>query len=252
MTGFAIQLHTFRNVDEPLATTIERIATTPFEGVEFAGLTDANPNRIATVLEETGLDPVGAHVRADLIEEDYDGTVETYRTLGVDRLVVPTYERSAFRSVQGVEEAATRLAGLADRLADDGFELLYHNHLFEFEALDERTAFDRFVEQLDGQVGLEIDTGLVTSGGGDPVELLGRHGSHSPLVHLTDSVPGDDDKLHVDLETGVVDVEGCVGAAIDAGSDWIIFEHGQTDVPFESAEGAAEVLARASARTDAG
>lgn len=235
----AVQLYTLRNLEESLPETIARLADTPYEGVQFARLGDATPDAVAAALDDADLDVAGAHVGVDAIEDDYEDLRETYARLACTELVVSSYEREAFETGEGARDAGEHLSALADRVAPDGFALHYHNHTFEFGS---PAAYDAFAAAADG-VGLEIDTGLANHAGVDPVSLLERYGERVSLVHLTDSRPGSDDTLHVDLGTGEVDVEGCVDAARAAGVDWLIFEHGLTDHPLDSVRDAAETLA---------
>lgn len=234
MITSAIQLYTLRDVDESIEATLERIAETNYEGVEFAGLGSQSPSAIASALEENELAVVGAHVGIDQLESAYDEVVDTYRKIGCSRFIVPSYDSDAFTTRGGVDAVAARLSELAERLDDDGFELGYHNHAFEFEDLGGETAFDRFVAQSSDLVALEIDTGLTKHAGQDPVELIRRYGNRTSLIHLTDTHSGSDSTMHVDLGVGEVDLEGCLDAARDAGIEWIVYEHGQTTDPVAS------------------
>lgn len=229
-----IQLYTLRGVDESLTATLERIADTNYQGIEFAGLGAASPEAVACTLEETGLTAVGAHVGVGEIESNYDEVVETYRALGCSRLVIPSYDEAAFTTPEGVDAAAARLSDLATRLDDDGLELAYHNHTFEFEPLDGETAFERFVERTSDLVRLEIDTGLSKHAGVDPVDLIRRYDDRTSLIHLTDTRSGFDSTFHVELGGGEVDLQACLAAAQDAGVEWAVYEHGQTTEPIES------------------
>ena len=237
MPRTAIQLFTLRGLDESLESKIERVSQTSFDGVEFAGLDGASPNAVAGVLDETGIEAAGAHVRIDQLESDYDEMIEAYGTIGCDRLVVPTYEQAAFESLDGVETAADRLSEMAATLDDDGFELLYHNHTFEFTEFSGETvsggetAFDRFVDRLDDRVKLEIDTGLARFAGVDPRRLIERYADQVGLVHVTDSRAGSESTVHVELGAGQVDLDGCMRAARDIDVDWLIYEHGRTTDP---------------------
>lgn len=226
----AIQLYTLRELDEPLTETLHRVADTVYEGVEFAGLDGESPAAVADTLADVGLDPVGAHVGLDALRTDYEATVDAYRTLGCDRLVIPSYGEEGFASESAISAAADRLSALADRLADDGFEAHYHNHTYEFARLDSvsDTAYDAFTARTDDKLGLEFDVGLARHGGVDPTTYLDRYAERISLVHLTDTVPDDDDTLHVDLGEGVVDLEACVRAAVDADAEWLVHENGLT------------------------
>lgn len=230
----AIQLFTLRDIDEPIETKIERVGETNFRGVELAGLADAPVERVSASLERSGLEVVGAHVRIDTLEDEYDSVVSTYGALDCDRLVVPTYDVEAFRSAAGIDEAAARVSEMASRLEADGFELLYHNHTFEFETVDGETAFDRFVARTDDRVKIELDTGLAKHAGADPVSLLERYADRVSLVHLTDTRQGSENSVHVELGGGEVDIEACMVATERIGNEWIIYEHGRTTDPIAS------------------
>lgn len=238
----AIQLYTLRNVGDSLRDRLERVSETRYEGVQFAGLDGASPERVAATLAETGLDAADAHISVSDLEDEYDRTIETHRALGCDRLVVAAYEREAFESRAGARAAGEHLAELAARVAEDGFSLHYHNHAFEFGRLDgDETAFEVFAEAAEG-VGFEIDTGLANYAGVAPVRLLERYGDRVDLVHLTDSRPDAWENRHCDLGTGTVDIEACVATADEIDAEWLVFEHGTTDEPVASMTNAANTL----------
>lgn len=233
MPRTAIQLFTLRDLDESLDSTLGRVAETNFEGVEFAGLDGADPDRLANRLDELGLVAVGAHVGIDTIEEEFDEVIERYRQLGCRRLVVPTYDQEAFATREGAEAAAVRLSAAASDLAAEGFDLLYHNHTFEFTDLGDCTAFDVFVDAADG-VGIELDTGLAQFAGADPERLLDRYADSVELLHATDSRAGSESTVHVELGAGQVDLDACVELVDDLGIEWAIYEHGRTSDPLAS------------------
>ena len=235
-----IQLYTLRNVEESLIDSIDRVGSTIFEGVEFAGLGDTDPGAIGRALEDANLAVAGAHVGVSDLNDDVEDILTTYETLGCRDLVIPSYDREAFETRDTARNAGQRLATLADRLGNDT-RLHYHNHTFEFTPLSTGTAFDAFAAAATG-VGLEIDTGLANHAGVDPVSIIDQYGERTRLVHLTDSRPGSTDTQHMDLGTGTVDLPGCIDACADAEVDWLIFEHGLTDDPINSMEAAADTL----------
>lgn len=232
MVRTAVQLHTLRNLEEEIDALIEWVATTPFEGVQpRAGLTPEDVPRINRALEATGLELAGAHVKFDRLVDAYDELLAIHRDIGNTDLVIGSYDAEAFVEEAGNAEAARRISELATRLADDGMQLHYHNHYFEFAPLGDGTAYDAFVDRTDDALGLEIDTGLAQFGDADPVPLFEHYGDRVSLVHVTDTIPGSNDTVHHDLGKGIVDLPACFDAALAADVDWLIFEHGRTDDP---------------------
>lgn len=235
---YGIQLYTLRDIDATLPDTIELVGESGFDGIEFAGFAGEDTAHLAEVAAEAGLDVVGAHVSYDDLAADPAGTLAPYQTLGCGRIVIPSYDRDAFASAAAAREAGERIAELVEPVEEIGGRLCYHNHTFEFEPVDDETAFDAFVAAAEG-VALEFDIGLANHGGVDPAAYLERYADRVELVHLTDSRPPDHDARHADLGTGTADLNRCLDVCEDADVAWAVFEHGLTDDPIGSMERAA-------------
>jgi len=239
MTRSAVQLYTLRNVDRPFTEVLELVADAGFDGVEFAyRVTEADTDEVLATLEETGLDVAGAHVGIDELEDDFEATVDYYDDLGVEHVVVPWLDAEHFESVESVEAAAARLAKLADDLAERGMTLHYHNHDHEYTDFDSGTGFDRFVDETD--VGIELDLGLALAAGDDVVERLRALGDRSQLVHLKDYDVSAGESVPVGR--GDLDLDGVADAVADNDSEWLIYEYEGAD-PLET-------LGRAGERTN--
>ncbi len=242
----AINLYTLRSVERPLPELLPSIADAGYAGVEFAGLSD--PKAVARSLEETGLAVAGAHVPIEDLEEDPEETVETYRTVGCTDLVVPYLPEAEFASEAAVERTASRLDGLADRLAGEGFALHYHNHDHEFtdlgtEAETEtgaRTGFEAFCGHSE-RVGIELDLGWAVAAGADPLDLLERYGDRISLVHAKDV--DRESREPVELGEGDLEVERALEEAKRCGVEWAVYEHDHPEEPMASMRHGASVLA---------
>ena len=233
----AIQLYTLRDLDDSLPNLLARVGETAFEGVEFAGLGDEEPGAVRDALDDAGLDAAGAHVGIDALEDDLDATAETYRRLDCDRVVVPYLDAAAFASRETVADTARRLQELDARLSDRGVELGYHNHDHEFATVAGDAAFELLAAETDFD--LELDVGWAAAAGHDPTDLLDRLRGRVPLVHLKD-VAGD---RPVELGEGDLDLDACVRAARDAGTEWLVYEHDEPDDAEASLSRGAETLA---------
>lgn len=242
MTRPAIQLYTLRNLDATVPELIHRVGETPLKGVEFAGLDESSPSAISTALEAAGLEPVAAHVGLDTLRRDLAGTAVTYRELGCEILIVPMVDADRFTSPDAITAFADELNAVSAALTDDGMQVGYHNHAFEFERLaDGRLAFEHLLAETSKDVIIELDVGLAAWAGADPVSLLEEYGDRIGLIHLTDSVPGEEPH-HRRYGTGMVDLHACSSAAQTVGAEWAIYEHGCPDDPMAALEEAATDL----------
>jgi len=83
-------------------------------------------------------------------------------------------------------EAVATLHAVAGALRDElGMRVVVHHHAGTF--LETPDEIDRLMADTDpGLVGLLLDTGHCVYGGGDPVDLVKRHGDRIRYVHLKD------------------------------------------------------------------
>jgi sugar phosphate isomerase/epimerase len=183
-------------------------------------------------------------VPIEVIEDDVAETVRTCTLLGTDTLVVPILDADRFADADAVAETATMLSALAERVANDGLRLAYHNHELEFVAVDgeDRFAFDQLVETTEG-VDFELDVGWAHAAGADPVALIERYGDRISRVHLKDVVvdaAAERGGRPVDLGAGDVPLVECAEAARAADVDWAVFEHDAPEDPAAFVESAGE------------
>lgn len=243
MTRLAVQTHTLRNLDVGIETKLDRIKDAGYEGAQFTpALGGTTADELVELLDERDLAVAGCHVKRRQFDDGYEAALEPYETLSVADLVISSYGRDGFETADTVEAAAADVTETAERFAEDGFDLHYHNHTYEFEPMGDRTGFDIFAAETAGHLGLEIDTGLAYRGDEDPAALIERYADRVDLVHLTDTIPGDNATAHIDLGEGEVDIAACIRATVDANVTWLIYENGRTDAPFESIEAAADLM----------
>lgn len=231
----AVQLYSFRSLDEPVTDTIARVGETNLDGVEFAGTAGKPPAQIRRELDRHHLGAAGAHVPIEAIQENLPAEAENCQTLGVETLVVPILDDAALADVSSIDETASALTSLAASVAEYGLDLCYHNHEFEFVDVDGRSAFERLVDATDG-VDFELDVGWAHAAGADPVDLLDRYADRITHVHLKDvavDAAAERGGHPVDLGTGDVPLEECATAAQEADVEWMVFEHDAPEDPVE-------------------
>ena len=250
----AINLYSVRALDAPLSEVLDRVADAGYDGVQFAGpytpidAADA-PAAIADALADRDLEATRPHVGLEALRDDYETVYSAYDPFDVDGVVIPWLEESRFESAVAVDEAATEVNALADRLAAGGWDLQYHNHAHEYAALDEAWAFDRFLENT--SVGVELDVGWALAGGDDPAQRIRDLGDRVRQVHLKDVTTTEpsgraatdyNDVEFVAIGDGDVDVRACVDAAAAVDAEWLIYEHDAPDDPGATIEHGAEFL----------
>ena len=228
MNRIALQLYTVRDLcEKDLAGSLATTAELGFEGVELHDLYGHPAAAVRRLLDENGLVACSRHALLPLIETEMEELAEELRVLGTDRLVVAWIEPPATAVAADLVQA--RILAAAERAADQGLRLGFHNHDGELAVLDDgSTLLDRLLlDAARDRLFLELDLGWVWYAGGDPLALLERAGERAPLVHVKD-LRNDGGPVHVPLGAGEVDYGGLMVAAATAGVEWLILEQDET------------------------
>jgi sugar phosphate isomerase/epimerase len=148
---------------------------------------------------------------------------ERLDVLGCDRAVVPWIPEVDRRTVDDLRGFAAELGGLASTLGDRGIRLAYHNHDFEFAALDGTTVWDVLLAELPAGVELELDVYWASVGGRDPVTEIRANADRVRLLHMKDRLGGREPH-DAPAGEGSLPFPEIVEAGRAAGVEWYIAE----------------------------
>jgi sugar phosphate isomerase/epimerase len=249
MVRTAVQLYTLRDLDESLPDILTRVNETSLDGIEFAHrFRDSDTEAIVRALDQYDFDCT-AHVGIASLETDLEGTLEPYREIGCETIVVPWLDAEHFVCLDSIDAIAARLTDLAESIADYGMDFCYHNHDHELVDVDNetehsetRTALHELVERTGDIVGFEVDTGWIAAGGTDPVAFIEMYSDRISMVHVTDSDTATG--APVEVGDGDVDVVGCLETARAADVEWLVYEHDEPTDPLSSLHHGSEFLSR--------
>jgi sugar phosphate isomerase/epimerase len=185
-----LQLYTVRGLlGRDVAGTLDAVAAAGYAEVETAGYANLDPARFAAALRNAGLAAPSAHLRLQEVEDPR--SLEAASVLGHRFLVIPVPDFRATGSLDDYRRLAERLNTAGARCAGAGIQLAYHNHDFEFAAIDGMRPFDLLLARCDpGLVKFELDLYWATRSGADPAALLRAAPQRYPLCHVKDMRPG--------------------------------------------------------------
>ncbi len=190
---------------------LDEIAASGFGGTELGdwGFLPTSPDALANELGGRGLSLVGGFVpvalaRPQEVDAGVQSALQTARLMAgvcADAVVVladdngsdpqRTHCAGRIRSDQGLDEQRmAQAAQVAQRVAlavreETGLRTVFHHHAAGFIETPDETA--RFLAHTDPSlIGLCLDTGHWTFGGGDPVEALQTHADRIWHVHFKD------------------------------------------------------------------
>ncbi len=182
----ALELYSVRHeLKKDLRGTLKAVAEMGYQGVEFAGAPEYNPQELRSLLEEFSLVCCGWHTPFDLVQDEkLEGTIAFNKAVGNSRIIVPGIPERLRRTREDWLKLAGFFNQLAGKLATHGMVTGYHNHHIEFVPLNGERPWDTFFGNTNASVIMQLDTGNAIFGGADPVALLQKYPGRAGTVHL--------------------------------------------------------------------
>lgn len=267
----ALQLYSVRDaMGADFEGTLKAVAAMGYQGVEFAGLFGHSADEVRGLCEKYGLTPISAHVPYNDMVEDTDRTMATYAAIGCKFIAIPWYNWSfgdgSYHN-ESYEEFIAHVKMLGEAAKKHGMTLLYHNHDFEFEKMDngEYRLVNLYHDVPASLLETQLDLCWVNVGGENPAAFLRRYDGRTPVVHLKDFAGHKSDKMYALIgvddgaqsdETqaefelrpvgyGVQKVPEILEAATASGAQWIVVEQDEPSMgktPMECAAMSREYL----------
>lgn len=222
-----IQLYSVREaMNGNFDATVARIAEMGYIGVETAGFPGTTPQDAARLFSKLGLQVSSAHAPLPLGDQKNE-VLDTMAALGTKRLVCPALMRDKFNTLDGIKQVCDVLNEAVVVCKENGLELGYHNHWWEYLTVEGRRANEVMLEHLDSSIYFELDTYWIQTAGPDPVDIIRSLGKRAPLLHIKDG-PANVEKAMTAVGDGVVDVTAIVNAG-DGVAEWLIVELDRCD-----------------------
>jgi sugar phosphate isomerase/epimerase len=210
----SVQLYTVRNaLAEDFDGTLAQIAGfgyTQVEPFQFVNFLDGLRN-----LGKHGLSAPTTHV--GLLSGDQDAIFAAAKELGIETVIEPAVRDQHWQTEDDIKTTASQLNAAAEKAADHGLRVGYHNHWWELEAkINGRHGLEVLADHLVPEVVLEVDTYWAYAGGADVPALLKRLGERVVALHVKDGDGSTDTKKQVAVGSGSLPVWDFLDAAPDA------------------------------------
>ncbi|WP_246604260.1 sugar phosphate isomerase/epimerase family protein [Alteromonas lipotrueae] len=205
--------------------TLEQVADLGFDGVEFAGdfgPYDNDPAALKNYLSSIGLAPSGAHVSAELLNNNFDEIVQFYTALGVTDLIIPWDDR-AFND-DDVTEFVSELSRLSEKLAPKGMRVGFHNHAEEWASYEDTTFFDFIANNTPKSVILQQDVGWTIHADKDPIAFVKRYPGRTITTHFKSDVEEGSNLRPIIGEDGISWSAIYKATVVSGGAKWIVIE----------------------------
>ncbi|MCM3725519.1 sugar phosphate isomerase/epimerase [Neobacillus cucumis] len=180
------------------------------------------------------------------LTEDFDKIVNDCKTLDCNFIRIGMMPIQLMGHKDQVMEYISNAEAMAERLAEHGIELYYHNHHIEFEKYDGECLLD-IMKNNTSKLGFELDVHWAQRGGENPINVINRFAGRVSLIHLKDyrignmNVSEEDFKdmskfmqkftniiEFAELGQGNLDIKGIIEAGIESGVQYFLIEQDDT------------------------
>jgi sugar phosphate isomerase/epimerase len=192
------------------------------------------------------LEPMMPGAPGETLTNDFDKIVNDCKTLNCNFLRIGMLPFTAIGNKDKIMEFVQKADEVAEKLAQHGIELYYHNHHIEFQKYDGEYLLD-IIKNNTSKIGFELDVHWIHRGGLNPVEVINKFEGRIALIHLKDYRIGQMDMSALaggdmgkffqafnnviqfaELGEGSLDLKAIIEAGLASGSQYFLIE--QDDV----------------------
>lgn len=239
----AAQLYTvreFMKTPEDVASTFAKVKAIGYNAVQVSGIGPVDPVFVKEVADKEGLTICATHIPFERLKNDMDGVIKQHKLWNCKYVGIGAMPNEYRDSKEGFVRFAKEASEYGRVLRDNGLQLIYHNHNFEFEKFDGVLGMDILFQESDPEAfQFEIDTYWVQSGACEPVTWLKKMAGRMAVAHFKDMAIEHEKKQQIMAEVGEGNLnwEAIIAACEEIGVEYCAVEQ---DVcqrsPFESLE----------------
>ncbi|UII30807.1 sugar phosphate isomerase/epimerase [Fulvivirga ulvae] len=242
-----IQLYTLRDrMAEDPAATLGRIAAMGYKEVESAGYGERqyyglSAKEFRKLLDDNGLKAVSGHYlsgkqapeKQGSLTNGWEQAVEDALEVGQKFMVCAYLFDFERETLDAYKETAALLNKCGEIAKENGIQLCYHNHAFEFETLQGEVPYDILLSETDKElIKMELDLYWTRKAGVDPIQLFKENEGRFPLFHVKDMNEAGE---FTAVGTGVIDFDQIFANRDKAGLKHFFVEQDRIEGdPFEN------------------
>lgn len=220
--------------------TLQAVADAGYAYVEAANYADGKfygmtPTEFKDYLASLGLTAKSAHMGM-VNMENADQLIADVKAAGIEYFVIPVPPMGMFTFNQetrsmGLKGKPEDLVSIMDSLGEKcnaaGIKLLYHNHDFEFKALEDGTVIeDLLLEKCNPEfVNFQMDLFWVTKAGVDPLAYFEKYPGRFKAWHVKDM---NDEGNFAPVGTGTIDFARILAEKDKSGMIFYLVEQDNT------------------------
>lgn len=236
-----VQLYTVRDsMAKDVNKTLQGIAGIGYQEVEFAGYFDHSAQEIREMLNRYGLSSPSSHVDGESVQDDPNAFVDIAAEIGHDYVTIAYMQEENRRTIDDYKHWAEVSNRLGEACKKNGMRAAYHNHDFEFRAVDGVVPFDILLNETDADlVDFEVDFFWVAEADQNIKKVLALAPERMTMSHIKDRNAAGD---MVNVGDGEIDFAGILADPVAASIKHCFVEQDHPEDSFRSVAASHYVL----------
>jgi sugar phosphate isomerase/epimerase len=225
-----LQLYTLRSeLAKDVEGTLKRVAEIGYKEVETFGYAGGKffgktPTEFKALLNSLGLTTPSGHYMPNNLKKDWNVAVDHAAETGQKYMMCAYLFPNDRKTLDDYKKLCDTLNEAGRVCQKAGIQFGYHNHDFEFQALDGQEPYTVMLKETDPKlVKMELDLYWASHAGKDPVELFRQNPGRFPLVHLKDMAKTEKREF-AEVGTGSIDFQRILDARKVAGIEHFFVE----------------------------
>jgi sugar phosphate isomerase/epimerase len=231
-----LQLYTVRReLEKDFEGSLHRVAALGYKEVEFAGYYNRTPQQVKAILDKNNLTAPSAHTQLQGLRQNLDQLIEAAHVIGHRYLVLAYLNPDERKTLDDYKDVIESLNKAGETCRKAGVQLAYHNHDFEFPAINGVVPYDLMLKETNPQlVKMELDLYWITKAGQSPAKYFAAQPGRFALAHVKD-MDNTPKKFFTEVGRGVIDFNRLLPQAKKAGIKHFFVEQDETPgSPFDS------------------
>jgi sugar phosphate isomerase/epimerase len=228
-----VQLYTVRSLMETdVPGTLSQVAQIGYKEVEFHNYFGVAASEIARLLSENGLISPAMHVSPDAFDSSIGAAIEDAKTIGHHYLICAWIPEEKRQTLDDYRRYADSFNEWGAACNSAGLQFAYHNHDFEFVAVEDQLPYDLLLESCDPDlVKMELDLFWIRKAGLEPAPYFEKYPGRFELCHVKDMDPAGE---MTEVGSGTIDFVSDFSYTEVAGLKHFFVEHDNAGDPMES------------------
>lgn len=220
--SIGIQLYTLKDlIPKDPKGVMTKLAELGYKEIETYGYKESKIfgmefKEFGKLSKDLGLKIVSGHYGMDMVRGDWERAVADAKSIGQEYMIV-AWLNEKDRAPETIKSVCNEMNKAGEICKKYGVRMGYHNHDFEFKAIEGKILYDVMLTELDPKyVGQEMDIYWVVYAGHDPVKYFEKYPGRFEQWHVKD-MDKEDSKNNADVGTGTIDFKELFAKAKQSG-----------------------------------